>query len=145
MDWKLSFTVLAAALAAACSPNKCSRPPGFYISISGGTFSPLNLAAPPGATVTVINDDPVPHSVTSQTTSGSFTPGAVSGVSFDTGAFIDDRSFTLPSSAPNTSLVYYYCSVHRDMMRTPNGSITIDTSAQPGPPQGGGCRAGGGY
>jgi plastocyanin len=145
MTWKLSLTLLAAALMAGCGPRKCTRPPGFYITISSRTFSPANLSVPPGATVTVVNDDSLSHSVTSEEYPGSFTPGAVSGISFDTGVFTGDQSFTVAAGAPDGAVVPYYCTVHKGMMSPPNGTITISASAQPGPGPTGCAGRGGGY
>ncbi len=120
--------------------------PGFYITISGSAFSPAELDVPPGGTVTVVNRDAMPHSVTSEATSGAFTPGAVGGVQFDTGAFTGQRSFTIPAGAANGTVIPYYCTVHKGAMATPNATIKVDDSAQPGPaPGGGGGGGGGGY
>ncbi len=106
---------------------------GFFITISNMSFSPLDLRVPPGATVTVVNKDGMDHSVTSEATVGSYTPGAPSGVTpFDTGAFASgQRTFTIPASVAAGTVIPYYCSVHRQAMNTPNGTITIDPSAQP--------------
>lgn len=109
---------------------------GFFITIHGMAFSPLQLAVPPGATVTVVNQDGIPHSVTSEATNDAVTPGAVNGVQFDTGQFTTQQTFTIPANAPQGAVVPYYCTVHRSAMATPNGSIRIDSSAQPGPAPG---------
>lgn len=143
---------LPLAIAAGCgssssSPSSnTSLPPGFYIRISNLTFTPLDLAVPPGATVTVINDDPMPHSVTSESTSGTYTPGAVSGISFDTAPFTGSATFTIPQNAADGTVIPYFCTVHRGSMNTPNGTLTVSASAQPGPaPAGtGGAPMGGG-
>ncbi len=120
-----------------CGSSSASNlPPGFYISISNMAYSPLNLNAPPGATVTAINDDGIPHTVTSEATSGAFTPGGVAGVSFDTGSFTGETSFSLPASAPNGTVIPYFCQVHKATMATPNGTITIQVGAQPQPAPG---------
>lgn len=115
-----------------------SMPPGFYISISGNAFAPLNLAVPPGATVTVVNRDGMAHSVTSEATAGAFTPGAVAGVSFDTGAFTGTATFAIPGDAAQGTVVPYYCTTHLGTMATPTGTITIDAGAEPAPYPGGG-------
>ena len=60
------------------------------------SFSPLDLAVPPGATVTVVTPD-MEHSVTSEAAPEQYTPGAVAGISFDTGVFIGQKSFTIPA------------------------------------------------
>lgn len=88
------------------------------IHIKNLAFSPDNLTVPAGATVQVFNDDgATPHSVTSEATAGSFTPGAVGGISFDTGIFTGGtRSFTIPASAANGTVVPYYCRNHLSMM-----------------------------
>ncbi len=143
---RAGLVALATSIAMGCggSSMSTSTTPGFYILISNLAYSPVNLQAPPGATVTVINADSTAHSVTSEATPGAFTPGSVAGVSFDTGAFTGgQRSFTLPANAPNGTAVPYYCTVHLGTMTPPNGTITINASAQPAPPPGGG--GGGGY
>lgn len=87
------------------------------IHIRGLAFSPENPSAPPGATVTVVNDDsPTVHSMTSEATAGTFTPGAVAGVSFDTGLFTGTRSFTIPSTAVTGTVIPFYCRNHLGMM-----------------------------
>jgi plastocyanin len=96
----------------------------FTITIQNFAFSPTNLDVPPGATVTVVNQDSVLHSVTSESAMGNFSPGGVNGVSFDTGAFTaGQRTFTIPASAPLGTVVPYYCSVHLSNM--PQGTVTI--------------------
>jgi plastocyanin len=138
---------LGTALNAGCGSDDdgdSSLPSGFYISISNMSFAPLNLAVPPGATVTVLNRDAEVHSVTSEATAGAFTPGGVAGISFDTGLFTGTRSFTIPSSAVEGTVVPYYCSNHLETMTTPTGRITVMAGAQPGPAPGGGG-GGGGY
>jgi plastocyanin len=128
----LPVALLALLFAASCSSSDSpTMGPGYYVSIANLRFSPLDLKAPPGATVTVLNDDSMEHSVTSEATVGAFTPGAVAGVSFDTGAFTGDTTFVLPANAPNGTVIPYFCTVHTSTMATPNGSITVDVHAQP--------------
>ena len=136
---------LGAASLAACGggSSKKNLPPGYYITISSMRFSPLNLTVPPGATVTVLNDDSMEHSVTSEAAAGDYTPGAVAGVSFDTGLFVGQRGFTISSTAPEGTVIPYYCRSHTSSMATPNGTITIHAAATPSQPPGGG--GGGGY
>jgi plastocyanin len=125
---------------------------GFYITISGMAFSPLQLAVPPGATVTVVNQDGIPHSVTSEDAPGNYTLGSVSGVQFDTGLFVSQANFTIPANAPAGAIIPFFCKNHKQTMVTPTGTIRIDSSAQPGPApvtggggSGGGGMGGGGY
>lgn len=117
--------------------------PGFYITIQGMAFSPAELSVPAGQTVTVINMDPMPHTVTSEAAPNAFTPGAVGGVQFDTGSFTGTTTFTVPANAPNGTVIPYYCSIHKGAMATPNATIKVDDSAQPGPAPGGGSGGGG--
>jgi len=141
----------ALAILAACggssSNNVGGLPPGFYVSISGMAFSPLQLEVPPGGTVTVQNKDSgMSHTVTSEAASGDFTPGAVAGVQFDTGNVAGGSSatFTIPATAAEGTIIPYYCKVHTSGMATPNGSIKVNSAAQPsGGTTGGG--SGGGY
>ncbi len=113
-----------------------SGTPGFFITIHNLAFSPLELRVPPGGTVTVMNQDGMAHSVTSEATSGAYTPGAVGGVQFDTGAFMGQATFTIPANAADGTVIPYYCSVHRNTMATPNATIRVDASAQPSAPPG---------
>ena len=119
-------------------------PNGFYISIAGMAFSPLQLAVPPGGTVTVLNRDGMNHTVTSEAADGDFTPGSVGGVDFDTGSFIGSKTFTIPSTAADGTVIPYYCKIHTNSMATPNGSIRVDSTAVPAPAPGSGG-GGGGY
>jgi plastocyanin len=97
---------------------------GAQIVIQNFTFSPAQLEVAPGDTVEVQNLDSMPHSVTSQSAPGTFTPGAVEGVSFDTGPFSGSASFTIPASARHGMTIPYFCTVHRSAMAN-SGSITI--------------------
>jgi plastocyanin len=137
---------LGAIIAMACGGSSSSSPApappptpaapaagGFVITIQNLSFSPLNLHAPPGATVTVVNNDgATSHSVTSEARANAFTPAAVGGVSFDTGIFTGTKTFTLPANAPNGTAIPYYCRNHMADMVTPTGTLTIDSSAQGG-------------
>ncbi len=113
------------------------QPTGFFITISGMRFSPQNLDVPPGATVTVINQDSSsigPHSATSESQQRSFTSGAVAGISFDTKPFTGQTTFTIPSTAAEGTVVPYFCTVHTSTMaNNPDPTITIRAAAQPGP------------
>jgi plastocyanin len=102
-----------------------AAPASLTISIENFAFVPPSLDVPPGATVTVRNGDPAPHSVTSESAPGEFAPGGVAGVAFDTGPFTGARSFTIPADAPPGTVVPFYCSVHRERMATPNGAIRV--------------------
>jgi plastocyanin len=94
------------------------------IMIQNNAFSPLDLTVAAGATVTVTNMDAVQHSVTSETAKDSFQPGAVNGVSFDTGNFgTGTKTFTITASATSGTVVPYYCRVHTSSMT--EGTITI--------------------
>ncbi len=138
VNTKTALVVLVTGIAAGCGSSSTPAPAtpttGFFISITNLTWSPVNLRAPPGATVTVINNDATTHSVTSEASLNAFTPGSVAGVSFDTGAFTGTKTFVLPSNASNGTVIPFYCTVHVATMIPPNGSITIDSSAQPTSP-----------
>jgi plastocyanin len=97
----------------------------YVITIADFTFSPTNLDVPAGGTVTVRNNDTAPHSVTSQAVEGSFIPGAVSGITFDTGVFTSgERTFTIPANAPAGTVVPYFCTVHTSAMKN-SAHITV--------------------
>ncbi len=108
---------LASLLLGACGGSTSSGGGSpLKITISNYTYSPAALGVPQGATVTVVNDDGVQHSVTSESTEGSYTPGGVAGVSFDTGLFSGSKTFTISASAPVGTKVWFYCSSHKSMM-----------------------------
>jgi len=147
MDSKRVATLLAVAALAACggsdmssssspTPTTPTTPTtttsGFFITIANLTFTPLNIRVPPGGTVTVVNNDSMPHSVTSQARVNTFVPGVVAGVQFDTGIFSGgQKTFTIPASAANGTVVPFFCRNHAGAMNTPNGTVTVDSSATP--------------
>lgn len=116
----LALTVVA-LVAARCGSTQ--TPAGPTITISGYAYSPSNLSVKAGTTVTVINQDSVAHTLTSQSTASSFQPGTVNGVQFDTGSFTGTTTLTIPPNAPAGTVIPYYCTVHGSMMGT--GQITI--------------------
>jgi plastocyanin len=123
-----------ALLAAACAqpPTQASYPPGtFLLRIRNYTFDPQHLTVTPGATIVVVNDDPFDHTVTSEAAPGSFAPGAVNGVSFDTGPFQGARQIDIPADAPVGTVVPYFCEMHGAAM-TDAPDITI-AAAPPSP------------
>ena len=96
----------------------------YVITIQNVHFSPDNLDVPPGETVTVRNLDAMLHSVTSEAALDDFTPGAVGGVSFDTGTFASGtRSFSLPATAAAGTVIHYYCEVHDGVMNQPTVTV----------------------
>ncbi|MCI0569448.1 MAG: plastocyanin/azurin family copper-binding protein [Myxococcaceae bacterium] len=105
-------------------PSASGGPVSAVITIQDFTFSPVNLEVSPGQTVTVRNLDPVPHTVTSQSAPDTYVPGAVASVSFDTGAFTGEQTFTIPASAPPGTVVPYFCTVHKAGMRN-DAQLTI--------------------
>jgi len=96
------------------------------ISIQHFTFSPGDLMVQPGATITVRNNDTVPHTVTSQSAPRAFVPGAVQGISFDTGIIPagGTATITIPATAPHGTVIPYYCSVHTTAMAN-DGQVTV--------------------
>jgi len=113
-----------AIVALACHCGS-STPAANSITISNFQYSPANLSVMPGTTVTVSNEDPMQHSLTSQTQLGMYVAGAVDGVSFDTGAFEGSTSFVIPSTATPGTVIPYFCTVHTDTMGMGQGQITI--------------------
>jgi plastocyanin len=125
---------LLAALAfvtLACNCGSSSSGGPNTITISNFLFSPTTMAVAPGTTITVVNQDSMTHSVTSQDTPSAFTPGGVNGIIFDTGAFLGTASFTIPSTAPVGTVVPYYCAVHLSTMGMNQGTITVAGATLP--------------
>jgi len=81
-----------------------SAPSPGQVRISNFTFDPPSLTVPVGATVTWVNQDDEPHTVTSQT-------GAFGSQALDT-----DESFSFHFTAPGTYV--YRCGIHPHMTGT---------------------------
>jgi plastocyanin len=116
------------------TPNPAPSPPSneAVLTIQNMAFSPANLAVRPGQTVRVRNLDAMTHSVTSQTQPNTFRPGAVNGVSFDTGNFTGERTFVLSASATAGMVISYFCMTHPGTMAN-TGAITVQAPNDPNP------------
>ena len=138
-------------LAAACgggyggtTPNPAPNPPSnsgeALITIQNLTFTPANLGVRPGQTVRVRNLDAMTHSVTSQSQPNTFRPGAVDGISFDTGNFTGERTFVMPATAAAGTIIPYFCTTHPGTMantgvitvRAPNDTTPVPVEPPPG-------------
>ncbi|HME73911.1 MAG TPA: cupredoxin family copper-binding protein [Myxococcota bacterium] len=93
--------LLVAAFAGAALPARAASTAPAEVHISNFTFDPPTLAVPVGATVTWVNQDDEPHTVTSA--GGGFTSPAL-----DT-----DESFSFRFDAPGTYV--YRCAIHPQM------------------------------
>jgi plastocyanin len=133
--------MVALGLAAACggdgdggTPSPAPSPPSgeAVLTIQNFTFTPANLAVRPGQTVRVRNLDAMAHSVTSQSEPNTFRPGAVAGISFDTGAFNGERTFVMPTTAAAGTLIPYFCTVHPGGMAN-TGVITVRAAGDTNP------------
>ncbi|MGW7456312.1 cupredoxin domain-containing protein [Streptomyces sp. NPDC054797] len=92
------------------APTASSVVPGAVrIVIQNFTFSPADLQVPPGAKVTVVNQDSASHTVT-----------ATGDKAFDTGTIRAGATATF--TAPSTPGSYsYLCSIHPNM----KGTLTV--------------------
>jgi plastocyanin len=132
-QWKVAYAfALALGACGAATPIASTTPTAstgaLVITIQSLTFTPLNVDVAPGATVTVRNADGILHSLTSEAAMGNYSPGAVNGVSFDTGLFsTGDQTITIPANAAPGTVVPYFCRFHLSMM--PQGTITVQTGA----------------
>jgi plastocyanin len=139
---RAGLTVLAAASLAvtACggSSSTSNLAPGYYITITSAmAFTPLALEAPAGATITVLNNGTMLHSVTEQAAPFQFVLGGPAGVTpFDTGLFTGTKTFVLPATLTEGTVLNYFCTSHGPLMSTPNGTITIRAAAAPSVPPG---------
>jgi len=87
---------------------------GTQIVISKFLYSPVNLKVKPGAMITVMNQDPVAHTVTAQSGAG--------GIAFDSGTINGNASGTF--TAPATPGTYpYICIFHAQM----HGILTVSS------------------
>jgi plastocyanin len=122
------------AVVALASCNEPAFPPGgaqgAVIVIASLAFTPASVTVPPGATIEVVNQDAVPHSVTSEAAVGAFAAGAVAGVSFDTGPFTAGTRFiTIPADAPDGTVISFFCTVHGAGDAPPEGNVTVSRAA----------------
>jgi len=137
MRHDIAARVAAGALAVAATA--CNEPAfptneasGAVIVISHLAYTPAAVTARPGATIEIVNEDAVPHSVTSETAPGAFAPGAVNGVAFDTGPFTAGTRFIqIPADAPDGTVLPFFCTVHRAGDAPPDGTVTVSRSAGP--------------
>jgi plastocyanin len=95
----------AAAMPAPAATQPTSVPPaGAQVTIDNFSFTPSTLAIAAGQTVTWINHDDVPHTVTAQ-------DHAFSSAGLDT-----DDAFT--HQFTNAGTYVYYCTIHPKMTAT---------------------------
>jgi len=94
------------------------------ISIQNFTFVPNSLTVPAGTTITIRNLDPAQHTVTSEAAMGQLVPGAVNGVSFDTGiiGLGANTTIVIPANAPSGTVIPFFCKIHTNETQ---GTITI--------------------
>lgn len=90
---------------------------------SGMRFMTPSLVVPAGTSITVRNEDSLPHTVTSETAPDAFTPSG----QFDTGIIAAGQTATIaiPADAVPGTVYYYYCTLHRSAMTPANGMITV--------------------
>ena len=94
---------LAGAPASAGSPPAVSASSSVTVKIEAFQFSPSPLKVPAGTTVTFVNTDPTPHTVTPD-----------DGKSFQgTGRLVSGESKTVIFEKPGT--FNYYCEIHTTM------------------------------
>jgi hypothetical protein len=127
------------ALLALVSGCGGSAPPfsASQITIQDFQFQPATLSVPAGATVSIINLDQVPHTVTSAVAADGFVAGSVDGVGFDTvvgpamlvdegpSAFSNDQQvlqpgtaeIRIPASAPAGATIPYFSRYDLDRMQ----------------------------
>jgi plastocyanin len=139
MFTRAKCTLLATALstlALACGGGTRARATGadahpeVDLIIRNYSFIPQDLVVAPGTTIRVVNEDPVPHSVTSQTAPAQYVPGSAFGVQFDTGPFTGETTIYIPANALSGAIIPYYCSGHRGQMAN-DGEIVVQDPTQP--------------
>jgi plastocyanin len=76
------------------------------VSIKNFAFNPPNATVSPGTTVTWVNNDQVPHTVTATNPAGVF----------DSGTLQPGQSYSFAFDKPGTYA--YHCNIHPDMTAT---------------------------
>jgi plastocyanin len=125
-DPRIAMWAISLALAAGAAPAASPHPPAptpaaptaaplsapipdaqrAQVAIRNFAFQPAELEVEVGTTVEWVNEDPVPHTVTSGT------PGSPTGV-FDSGALNQGDSFSFTFRQPGT--YEYFCRLHPSM------------------------------
>jgi plastocyanin len=100
------------------------------VNIQNFAFNPPNIVVPPGTTVTWVNNDRAPHTVTATDPAGAF----------DSGTLQPGQSFSVTFTQPGTTYAYY-CAIHPSM----TGTVTVTGGGTAEARAGGtAARAGGG-
>jgi plastocyanin len=126
--------LVALGLLSGCNAAVGPSPPpsGYLITIQNYTFTPQHLSLPPGAAVIVLNLDPFQHSVVSSTAEGSYIPGSVNGIAFNTGPFMNDAAISIPADAKVGTVVPYFCQIHEGaMLDQPDITIVAPDAGTP--------------
>ncbi|HEY2589621.1 MAG TPA: cupredoxin family copper-binding protein [Tepidisphaeraceae bacterium] len=99
--------VTAGVVLAHSAASRAAAPPGTTkVTIDNFAFNPKEITVAPGATVTWVNKDDVPHTATGK---GEPPP-------FDSKALDTDDSYSFTFARPGTYA--YYCKVHNHMTGT---------------------------
>jgi plastocyanin len=112
------FAATAASASASAAPVVATVVP-VKDEIVKNTYSPMTMTVPVGTTVTWLNEDEAPHTVT--TTKAP--------VAFDSGNFGKGKAFSYTFTKPGT--YGYYCAVHPDMQAA---VVVTDAPAAPAKP-----------
>ena len=135
MHARSTFVALAVLTLTACggsSSTGSNLPPGYYILISGLAFPAATLRVPAGATVHVVNQSTMAHTVTEEAAAGDFTLGGPAGVTpFNVASPAGSTTtFTVPTGLADGTVLHYFCQTHTSTMSPANGSITVDSGAR---------------
>ncbi len=103
--WRIAMLAVAMALVTAGSANAAN----VDVTIDNFTFKPQQVTVKAGDTVTWINHDDIPHTVTSKT------------MLFRSKAIDTDDKFSFTFTTPGTFM--YFCSLHPHM----TGSVVVET------------------
>jgi plastocyanin len=103
--WRIAMLAVAMALVTAGSANAAN----VDVTIDNFTFRPQQVTVKAGDTVTWINHDDIPHTVTSKT------------MLFRSKAIDTDDKFSFTFTTPGTFM--YFCSLHPHM----TGSVVVET------------------
>ena len=80
------------------------------VNVQNFAFDPPNITVAPGTTVTWVNNDQAPHTVTATDPAGAF----------DSGTLQPGQSFSFTFTQPGTTYAYY-CAIHPSM----TGTVTV--------------------
>lgn len=120
------FLLLICILPLACGEEATEEDTGTespsLVIGAGNTFATTEVTAASGATITIINNDSDPHTITSESAEGAFDDTE----DFDTVVGSDSKGLLTIPDLPSGTILFFYCRFHEGSMSPADGTIVIE-------------------